>query len=162
MKMTIPYDYIKKNENTFHFTTDKSCVYEIVLYKIDEFFEESCTTCNELLELTINCVSHECPSFDRRVGITVVNIVRTVLSEECVGLLYKILSNDGKQGKRELKFERWLEEYDEDGEIDLVAQEFCDSECDKFYLLTDRRCTNYQTAVSDFYNECSVCKRIDN
>lgn len=155
----IPYDYQKENENNFLFTTDNACVYQIRLYPVDEFFEESCTSCNELLELTINCISHNCPTFDSRVGLTIANIVGEVLSKSCIGLLYKILSDDGKQGKRELKFERWLENYDEEGEIELIAQEFCDSECEKFYLLTDKKCINHKNAVNNFYNECSACKR---
>lgn len=156
MSIILPYDYQKK-DNKYHFVTDNTCVYDIHVKHSDNFFQEYCSSCKDIFEIFVECPSHSCPKFDSRVGATISSIVQGILSDSCNGVMYKVYKGDEKHPNREAKFERWLEIYDVEENIDIIAQQICSDECDTFYLLTDKGCSNYENLVEDFTFKCSAC-----
>jgi hypothetical protein len=157
MKTITPYKW-EINNNKYHFVTDNFCVYDIVFEYSEKFFDEYCTSCKDIFEMTINCLSHDCPVYDSRAGLTVCKIVEEVLSESCNGIMYRIYDGDGKQERREMRFDRWIELYDSEDKIDQLSQEFCEEECDKYFLLVDKGCKNYPVVVHDFNYRCKECE----
>lgn len=160
MKTLNSYEWTFR-ENKYHFITDKHCVYDILFEYSDKFFDEHCTSCKDIFELTINCLSHDCPIFDKRVGVTICNILSEFLSESCNGVMYRCYDKDNRQLSRNLKFDRWYEEFDIDERIEKYSQEFCSDECETYYLLVDKGCEKYPIIIHDFNYRCKECDQDD-
>ena len=150
------YDYVFENGN-YHFVTDSYCVYEIRFSFSDRFFDKHCSSCKDIFEVNIVCLSHDCPRNDKRTGATICNIFEVFLSDSCNGIMYWCRDDDEKGYKREMKFDRWFDFFCTSDKIERFAQEFCDEECLKYYLLVDKGCTNYPIVVHDFNHRCRNC-----
>lgn len=158
MKTLEPYKWTV-NDGKYHFVTDNHCVYDVVFEYSEKFFDEACSECRDIFEMTINCLSHNCPTFDRRVGLTICTIVSEVLSDSCNGVMYRCYDEDDRKSAREWKFDRWLETYDTEEKIEKFTQEFCYEEgCEKYYLLVDKGCENYPVVVHSFNYRCKECE----
>ncbi|WP_298481388.1 DUF6169 family protein [uncultured Maribacter sp.] len=91
-------------------------------------------------------------------GATIFKIFDEVLSESCNGIMYRCDDSDGRECSRELQFDRWYETYNTDEKIDRFAQNFCDENaCDKYYVLVDKGCFNYEEIFESFNYRCKEC-----
>ena len=157
MKTYEPYEIKKLSDLEYSFTTDNHNLYRIVFKFSDRFFEEHCSECRDILEVDIVCVEENLPK-DYRIGITVFEIFDEILSQSCNGIMYRCDDSDGRQCKRELQFDKWYEDFNEDDNIDRFAQSFCDENaCDKYYVLVDKGCLNYEEIHDSFNYRCREC-----
>ena len=157
MKVYEPYEIKKLSDLEYSFTTDNHNLYRIVFKFSDRFFEEHCSECRDILEVDIVCVEENLPK-DYRIGITVFEIFDEILSQSCNGIMYRCDDSDGRQCKRELQFDKWYEDFNEYDNIDRFAQSFCDENaCDKYYVLVDKGCLNYEEIHDSFNYRCREC-----
>lgn len=141
----------------YHFVTDNHCVYDIILKQSDRFFDENCSSCKDIFELDIQCLSHQCPNNVYKVGATICQIIGEFLSDSCNGIMYWCRNDDDKGHQREIKFDRWYDHFNSDEKIEIFSQEICDTDCETYYLLADKGCTNYPVIVHDFNYQCKSC-----
>ena len=94
---------------------------------------------------------------DQKTGATICKIFEVFLSDSCNGIMYWSRDDDAKGYKREMKFDRWFDFFCTSDKIERFAQEFCDEECLKYYLLVDKGCTNYPIVVHDYNHRCRNC-----
>ena len=150
------YEY-ESIDNKYHFVTDNYYVYELVINPADRFFDQNCSSCKDIFELSIECLSHECPTIDYKVGATICTILGEFLKGFCNGIMYWCHNGDSKGYQREIKFDRWYDTFNSDEKIEIFSQQFCESDCHTYYLLADKGCANYPILVHDFNYRCSSC-----
>lgn len=159
MKIYEPYEIQRTSDLNFSFVTDNYNLYKILFNFSDRFFEEHCSECRDILEVDIICTDQNYPK-DYRIGATIFKIFNEILSQTCNGVMYRCDDSEGehRKCKRELQFERWYDEFNSEDKIDRFAQDFCDeNSCDKYYVLVDKGCLNYEEIFESFNYRCKEC-----
>lgn len=150
------YDWTELLVGCYEIISDTFEVYHINFTPADRYFDDCCSSCKAILEVEVVCLTKTLPPRDIKVGYTICKIIDTFLNN-CNGVLYTCRDDDNKGEKREVLFANLYEKYDEEDRIDSAVSSYCDANCTKFTLLTEKSCTNYQQMVEDFHYRCINC-----
>jgi len=156
--MIPPYQFNKKNNLSYSFITEQHSVYDVDFKFSERFFDINCSNCKDILEVCIYC-HNENKAKDYRIGATIFTIFSDILSGSCNGIMYRCDDKDGRVCKRELQFDRWFEEFNNEDKIDRFSQTLCDEDsiCTTYYVLVDKGCISYPEIVDNFLYRCKSC-----
>jgi len=126
---------------TYKFQTTSGHTYAVTFIevtKVIEVFDEFQTISNAI-HVIVDPVNINGPlGFDARIGATVTSIIKDYLAN--IGddqiLIFICDSKDGKQIKRDSKFERWYSYYKSDTSLEKINQEILEPQDNGTYLST--------------------------
>jgi hypothetical protein len=106
-----PYDVVPDDEGAvYRFETSNAITYLCLFVDVTEAFGTlECRIMSFNLEVLGD--SHTPPPFDPRVGMTVVQLLAGFFQKYDDVIIYVADCSDGRQLKRQLRFNRWLAEY---------------------------------------------------
>lgn len=107
------YEYLRQSDSLYVFTTKNENDYVVLFRFADEYFQHTCTHCNNIHEVCVICINNEHPEFDIQTMETVAEIIRDfTVDGTTAAVMYKCSDIDGRGCSRELRFERAFENAD--------------------------------------------------
>lgn len=153
------YHWTEKELYTFEIITDRYDIYTVLLKTKEKHFADFCYECKDIYEIDLKC-SNKRPKQDDKVKNTVIEILKDVLSNRCDSLVYLCDDSDNRATCRELLFDQWFEDNNEDEQIEKFMKGKCTDDeatnCLNMYFIADKNCDNYEGNVDDFF-----CKHIE-
>lgn len=148
----------KENENySFEFITESFDVYWINFKQKEEHFTEFCSDCRDIYEIEIKRVKgNKRKSQDFKIRSTIIAILQEVMSNRCHSVVYVCDNRGGKAECREVLFNRYFEDMEEENDIDKYVKSLCDealTECFTMNFIADKNCDNYEDNMNDFMCE---------
>jgi Family of unknown function (DUF6169) len=151
------YNWIEKDDYSFEFITDTYDVYWVLFKQKEEHFTEFCSDCRDIYEIEIKRIKgNRRLKEDIKVKNTVLKILEDVMTNRCHSIVYICDNSDGRAECRELLFDRYYDEIQEESEIEKYVKSLCDeeySECFTMNFIADKKCENYEDNVTDFMCE---------
>lgn len=148
------YNWIEKEDYTFEIITDNYIIYNLILKPKERHFTDFCHECKDVYEIDLRC-SEKRPKADDKVKFTIIEILKEVLSNRCDSLVYLCDDSDKRATCRELLFEQWFEDNNDDEQIEKFVKGKCSDEeatdCLNMYFIADKDCENYEDNVDDFF-----------
>ncbi|HNP68359.1 MAG TPA: DUF6169 family protein [Aequorivita sp.] len=150
------YKWNEKEEYTFEIITDNFEVYNLIFKTKDRHFTDFCQECRDVYEIDLRCSCFK-PKRDEKVKNTIIEILKEVLSNRCDSLVYLCDDSDFRASCRELLFDKWYDENDEQEQIEKFVKSRCTDEetqdCLNMYFIADKNRENYEGNVDDFFCE---------
>ena len=151
------YDWEEKENYSFEFITDSYDVYWVNFKEKKEHFTDFCSDCKDIYEIEIKREKgNKRKSEDIKIKSTILSILDEVMSNRCHSIVYVCDNSDGRANCRELLFEKYYEEVEEDSKIEKFVKSMCDeelSECISLNFIADKECDNYEDNATDFMCE---------
>lgn len=120
----------------------------------EEHFTDFCSDCKDVYEIHIRREKgNKRDKEDLKIKSTIIEIVEEVMINRCHSIVYVCDNSDGRSKCRELLFEKYYEDIDEDSSIEKYVRSLCDenlSECVSLNFIADKKCNNYETNTNDF------------
>ena len=151
------YNWTEKENYSFEFVTESFDVYWVNFKQKEEHFINFCSDCRDIYEIEIKREKgNKRKSEDIKVKNTILSILNEVMSNRCHSIVYVCDNSDGRANCRELLFEKYYEEIDEDSKIEKFVKSMCDeelSDCISLNFIADKECDNYEDNATDFMCE---------
>lgn len=154
------YNWIEKENYSFEFITESFDVYWVNFKQKEEHFTDFCSDCRDIYEIEIKREKgNKRIKEDLKVKNTVLKILDEVMSNRCHSIVYICDNSDGRANCRELLFEKYYEEIEDENKVEKFVKSMCDEEladCISLNFIADKNCENYEDNVSDF-----MCEHIE-
>lgn len=154
------YKWKEKENYSFEFITDTYDVYWVNFKEKDEHFTEFCSDCRDIYEIEIKREKgNKRKSEDVKIKNTILMILEEVMSNRCHSIVYICDNSDGKAKCRQLLFEKYYEEIEDEKKIEKFVKSMCDEEladCISLNFIADKNCENYEDNATDF-----MCQHIE-
>lgn len=148
------YNWVEKESYSFEFITDSYDVYWLNFKRKEEHFTDFCSDCRDIYEIEIKREKgNKQITKNNKIKNTVIKILKEVMSTRCHSLVYICDNSDGRAECRELLFEKYYQEMEEDSEVDKYVRSLCDenlTECYSLNFIADKNCENFAENVTDF------------
>lgn len=148
------YRWVEKENYSFEFITDSYDVYWVNFKQKEEHFTEFCSDCRDIYEVEVKCEKgNKRKSEDLKIRATIISILQEVMSNRCHSVVYICDNSDGRAECRELLFDKYFEEIEEENDIDKYVRSLCDeelTECFTMNFIADKKCDNFEDNMTDF------------
>ncbi len=112
-----PYKFIIAEDNYYEFITAAGTKYACYFLSYSSYFKEYKEIADNIFAFNIEVLeANNKTSTDTRIGLTIVEILKTFLNGLTNAVVYVCDSSDNKEMLRKYKFDSWFRQYD-DGTI---------------------------------------------
>lgn len=143
-----PFDYKKVDDFYYTFISRDGIPYNAYFIPLQEVYPELINT----YSFNIEVEDSRPHPIDRRIAVTVVDILKRFFENDENAMVMVCDSSDGKQHKRRNLFDRWFAHYN-DGSMDMISASKNEGDYNLFITLYYKHTNPYKSQLKRAFND---------